>query len=953
MAGGIPEARAPERTLGAGPAPHHIQSEPTCHRHLTDERRLEVARRQKTARIAAVVLAALLAISLGLATAMDRDDPVARQITTPDDLLGGYTAEGVVGDFLLSNGEVAFIIEDVGNSHGEGLSGGNIVDGAVAPYWYDELSSHMTLLEEFPRQAVYSTVYVESDGSGGEAVVTAEGVDSDDPDLEITTRYRLASGVRYVEIETTIENTGTTVSGYAAGDALNWWGAGTRFAPGYGFDITGTTTYTAWIGSTGASTCYGYTIDGGLVTSTHGDMWSDPLVYSGTIPSGESRTFSRYLIVGALGLASVSDVVHDIQGTTVGTVTGNVTDSDSGAPIAGASVSCDVGGNATYTRAWTDEAGDYSATLYVGDYTFESTVPSYLPGSEDGYIAATQTTTVDFELDPGVWIPANGDTLSVIMRPIVSVPAMLLPGDSFEIDAMAPPETSGWTAKLRRGSIEVPLALTSTQYDVSRERWFLTAVVPGNTKPELYDLMVSADRRIEDDARHAVAVKREEPTDYYFVHITDTHLPTHAYHTEQGAAADSTEMDDLRAVIRDINLINPEFVVLTGDVVNEGELEEYLNWRSFTRAKRLLYELDVPVYVIAGNHDLGGWSSTPPPAGTSRRAWWRFFGWRWLNDPPPGEQIYTQNYSFEYGGVHYIAMESYDNYDYWRHQTYGPESFTPRQMAWLVDEVASVDPSLPIIAFYHYDFGWELLLDVYGLDGTLWGHIHRNYGDEDEVPFDIATDNVCDGSRAMRLVRVSDGVVTPCETMRSGGNGQNLRVAYNRPNDGTQSTITASVTNALGEDFEYGMIRFLVRADSIPYAVDEGELLQTVVEGGVATCYVRLNMRNDEITTVTIEPTTGLPEGQFALLRQSWPNPARSGTTIQYVLASPTEVALEIHNVAGRRVASLDYGLMKAGPHDVKWDLKDDGGNTVASGVYFVRLEAGDETLTSQLTVVR
>ena len=886
-------------------------------------------------------------------TGVGRDDPVARRITDPADLLGGYAAQGELDDFLLTNGDVAVIIEDIDHLHGAGLSGGNIVDAAVAPYWTDELDSHFTLLEEHPRQAVYDTVYVESDGSGGEAVIVAHGVDSDNPDLEVTTRYRLTAGVRYIEIETIVLNHGGSVSGYSAGDALNWWGGGTHFVPGYGFDITGTTTYSAWIGATGAGTCYGYTIDSGTLTCTHGNLWSDPIVFSGNISAGASQTFTRYFVAGSLGLASVSDVAHEIRGTSVGTVAGSITDADTGEPVTGVTVSCDVEGTSTYTQARSDMDGNYSATLYAGNYTFKAFVPSYLPAQEDASITVSQTTTVDFELVPGEWTPANVDTLTVVMRPILSVPTMLTAGDAFMIDAMAPETTTDWAAALRRGNIEVPLSVTDAEFEADHQRWFLTATVPGGTQPELYDLVVSASDSIYDVARHAVSVKKENPDDFYFIHITDTHLPTHAYHYEEGAESDTTEMDDVRAVIDDINLINPAFVLLTGDVVNEGELEEYLNWRSFTRTKRIMRELDVPVYVTGGNHDLGGWESTPPPQGTARRTWWRFFGWRWLNNPPLGEVIYTQNYSFDYGGVHFIGLEAYDNYDNWRYWLYGQESFTARQMAWLVDDVATVDPATSVIAFHHYDFGDELMLDYYGIDGALYGHIHRNRGDITETPFNLATDNVCDGARSMRLMRVSDGVVTPCETFQSGWTGQNLRIAFDRPNDGTESTITAIVTNGLSESFEHGLVKFHVRADSIPYAVDNGELLQTMVDGEVATCYVRLNMESGAVTTVTLDPTTGVPDGVIALLKQNQPNPARTGTTIQFVLASPMEVALDVFDVVGRKVASLEGGLMTPGRHESPWDLTDDAGNTVASGVYFYRLEAGDETLTRKLIVVR
>ena len=112
-------------------------------------------------------------------------------------------------------------------------------------------------------------------------------------------------------------------------------------------------------------------------------------------------------------------------------------------------------------------------------------------------------------------------------------------------------------------------------------------------------------------------------------------------------------------------------------------------------------------------------------------------------------------------------------------------------------------------------------------------------------------------------------------------------------------------------------------------------------------------MAADDVTTVTIDPTTGAPDSAVSLLRQNQPNPARTGTTIQFVLASPTEVTLDVFDVAGRKVATLEDGKLDSGPHDAPWDLTDTEGNTVASGVYFYRLAIGDETLTRKLIVVR
>ena len=70
------------------------------------------------------------------------------------------------------------------------------------------------------------------------------------------------------------------------------------------------------------------------------------------------------------------------------------------------------------------------------------------------------------------------------------------------------------------------------------------------------------------------------------------------------------------------------------------------------------------------------------------------------------------------------------------------------------------------------------------------------------------------------------------------------------------------------------------------------------------------------------------------------PNPFNPRTAIAFELAQPGRVELEILDVAGRRVRSLTSQDFAAGRHEVVWNGEDDGGRSVATGVYFVRMNA-------------
>jgi hypothetical protein len=49
----------------------------------------------------------------------------------------------------------------------------------------------------------------------------------------------------------------------------------------------------------------------------------------------------------------------------------------------------------------------------------------------------------------------------------------------------------------------------------------------------------------------------------------------------------------------------------------------------------------------------------------------------------------------------------------------------------------------------------------------------------------------------------------------------------------------------------------------------------------------------------------------------------------------------------------LAFGLLNAGSDRVVWDLRDDSGDLVSSGIYVVILEIEGKTLKSKLAVIR
>jgi hypothetical protein len=83
------------------------------------------------------------------------------------------------------------------------------------------------------------------------------------------------------------------------------------------------------------------------------------------------------------------------------------------------------------------------------------------------------------------------------------------------------------------------------------------------------------------------------------------------------------------------------------------------------------------------------------------------------------------------------------------------------------------------------------------------------------------------------------------------------------------------------------------------------------------------------------------------------PNPAPGAVRFALTLPRPTDVDLAVHDLAGRRVATLHRGSLAAGVHPFTWDGRTDRGDTARDGVYFVRLRAGGTEVARKTVLMR
>ena len=136
-----------------------------------------------------------------------------------------------------------------------------------------------------------------------------------------------------------------------------------------------------------------------------------------------------------------------------------------------------------------------------------------------------------------------------------------------------------------------------------------------------------------------------------------------------------------------------------------------------------------------------------------------------------------------------------------------------------------------------------------------------------------------------------------------------------------------------------------------------GTFTLTQQQVGTASSYfaeVRSTCLDPDPLVTIFDPPFDFPGVVRAVtLEGNAPNPFQSRTAIQFTLPELTDVSLAVHDVLGRRVATLTDGPLAAGVHTVYWDGRSEAGVPLASGVYFYRLEAGSSVQVRRMTLVR
>ncbi|MCX5753127.1 MAG: PKD domain-containing protein [Candidatus Krumholzibacteria bacterium] len=111
--------------------------------------------------------------------------------------------------------------------------------------------------------------------------------------------------------------------------------------------------------------------------------------------------------------------------------------------------------------------------------------------------------------------------------------------------------------------------------------------------------------------------------------------------------------------------------------------------------------------------------------------------------------------------------------------------------------------------------------------------------------------------------------------------------------------------------------------------------------------HVRLDPEFDPTNTAQTAPALSFR------LAQNYPNPFNPNTTISYQIPVRSMVNLSVFDVSGRLIRTLVNEYNEPGLYAAPWDGKDSRGVSVASGIYFSKLQAGNYKETKRMVLLR
>ncbi|MDZ7343171.1 MAG: DUF5666 domain-containing protein, partial [candidate division KSB1 bacterium] len=220
-------------------------------------------------------------------------------------------------------------------------------------------------------------------------------------------------------------------------------------------------------------------------------------------------------------------------------------------------------------------------------------------------------------------------------------------------------------------------------------------------------------------------------------------------------------------------------------------------------------------------------------------------------------------------------------------------------------------------------------------------------------------------NRPLLFTNLRDGQIVEARGIRVPGGGflaTRLQLQEHRLLTGIVDQIATNSVSIAGLAHLISSRSILVDEQNQPVGASEIKSKQQVrlvagfTNGRWEILYLRILFRGGPVA-VKDPPSPSLPRN--FVLYQNFPNPFWSGTSsrlarkaftvIRFELSQPAKISLIIYNSLGQKIRTLTAGRLPAGLHERVWDGRDDAARKVAAGVYFYRLQVGQQLETRRM----
>lgn len=514
--------------------------------------------------------------------------------------------------------------------------------------------------------------------------------------------------------------------------------------------------------------------------------------------------------------------------------------------------------------------------------------------------------------------------------------------------------------------------------------------IPASVPEDLYDIRIDLGD-LQYQSQSAVKVLEEYPESWGFLHITDTHV---GYDEEDYTAAERLGFFAIEA-----NFLNPEFVVVTGDICENQNLDN--QWADTLLAR--VSQFRVPVLLVPGNHDHyndGGSAYYP-------HAYMRYYH----------DISRCVNTEFAFDGCLLYGLSSGPDQglsELWR--CVGP---TDEALDWVEDRLTAGSAEGPFFYLTHgpvYDyFSWCIegtarvrdMLEDYGFSLALAGHTHRfetflnegtnwfgrnDFSHNDDwgrdvvfpgYPLHVQTSSLGKEEHISWAEQNSaGGMIDRNPEMRERlhpeedgrgifgdsigwrwiqiqGSGVEFFTA-DTDDDGWRNTenpwilgeltfsidsfpsgeIHSSVYNAHYEPW-YDVRHYIQAEPGVEYEITGGELLRQFDDGLVEVAVDSVASASNSMVILVPSGTGIAGAGTDAVpaVGRAAPNPFSTSTVVRCTLPTVCAGSLEaaVYDVTGRRVRDLQVPS-EPGRASIVWDGSGADGRRAASGMYLIRV---------------